>query len=227
MYPPTHPPTSAPLASTPTLAPTPVHPTPSSPARLLKHRCTHACFPAVVDKVILPPPPCPRLLQAMRASPLAWQRLLAWPCWLIWLVVCGLLVQLFCWAGLPPYTASTKITAMTAWLMCLAQGVLLCTHVITSIPTYIFYIEAALVAAALLYLKDDVAARRADIGLLTAMQAEAERRGEQLPEDLRELRRVVANFGTTTAAAVALATRALNAVNGPIRGVNWFLWKLV
>ena len=168
-------------------------------------------FPAAADKCVSLTQPCLALLQALRASPLAWLRRLAR------LVPCGPLSELLGWAGLPLYSPLSCFSLAIAWLICLVQIILLFTRFSSAVSELAFYIAAALDAAAVLAARGDLEKRRADIALLAAAAEEAERKAQQVPEGLQSLRNVLTTFGASATAAAELAQLALDGVSRTIR----------
>ena len=168
------------------------------------------CFPAAVDKCVSLTQPCLALLQALRASPLAWLRRLAR------LVPCGPLSELLGWAGLPLYSPLSCFSLAIAWLICLVQMILLVTRGSSGASKFFFLITVTLIADAVLVAKDDVDKRRADIAMLAAAAEEAERKAQQVPEGLQSLRNVLTTFGASATAAAELAQQALDGVTRTI-----------
>jgi hypothetical protein len=96
-------------------------------------------------------------------------------------LVCSPFVELLRKAGVPFYSALSYLSLAASWITCAIHGILLATGVDGGVSEWAFTLAAGLVGAAMLAAKDDMAKRLADIALLAAMPAEADRIEQLLP----------------------------------------------
>ena len=133
-----------------------------------------------------------------------------------------MLVQVWCWVGLAPYTARTKFILTCAWTGGWTSTVLLILKIIKDVPAFA-YAAASLLVSAGLMMDDGIAMRGADIDKLVAMQGEAAVLVQRLPAGLANLRNAVASFVASIAAAEAQARQAKGAVRRGRLLLDWVL----
>jgi hypothetical protein len=177
--------------------------------------CSQVCCTAFKGACLLPScrrQKCsPLLLQALRAPHRVWLSRLGM------VLVCSPLVELLRKAGVPFYSALSYLSLAASWFTCAIHGILLATGVDGGVSEWAFTLAAGLVGAAMLAAKDDMAKRLADIALLAAMPAEADRIEQLLPADLQNLRTVLIAFGASARAAAELAQRELDGMDRMFR----------